>query len=90
MDEYTQQPTRRRRQPPIPAWQRILRKYWPPIRFGMLCFIALAIVILLIDGVIGLFTKDKDDTAITGFYAAQQLSCPQSVAEIEIGTACSI
>ncbi len=75
MDEYTRQPTRRRRQPPIPQWQRILRKYWPTIRFGMICFILLAIVILLIDGIISLFVKDKNESAQTAVYAAQQLSC---------------
>lgn len=75
MDEYTQQPTRRRRQPPIPKWQRILRKYWPTIRFGMICFIVLAIIILLIDGIVGLFTKDKEDATTAAFYSSQAESC---------------
>lgn len=85
MDEYTQQPIRRRKQPPIPQWQRILRKYWPPIRFGMICFILLAIIILLIDGIIGLFTKDTKEPAETGVYAAQQLSCVADSLNIDIG-----
>lgn len=83
MDEYTQQPTRRRKQPPIPQWQRILRRYWPTIRFGLICFILLAIVILLIDGIISLFSKDPNVPADTTFYAAQQLSCVTDSPDIE-------
>ncbi len=84
MDEYTRQPTRRRRQPPIPQWQRILRRYWPTIRFGMICFILLAIVILLIDGIISLFIKDNNAPADTAFYSAQQLSCVADSPNLDI------
>lgn len=83
MDEYTRQPTRRRRQPAIPQWQRTLRKYWPPIRFGMICFIILAIVILLIDGIVGLFTKDTNNTTTTAVHISEQLSFEVSAPIIE-------
>lgn len=86
MDEYTRQPARRRKQPQIPQWQRTLRKYWPPVRFGMICFILLAIVILLIDGIAGLFTKDKQDTTTTAVYTAEQLSCATPGTLVDIGT----
>ncbi|MBQ9839146.1 MAG: hypothetical protein IJO56_06635 [Oscillospiraceae bacterium] len=58
MDENTYQTPRRRKKQTIPKWQRVLRKYWPPVRFGMICFIVLAILILIVDGIIGLFTSD--------------------------------
>ena len=41
----TTPPVRRRRRRRRPKWQRVLRKYWPPIRFGLIC---LALLILLL------------------------------------------
>lgn len=35
-------PVRRRK--PIPKWKRVLRKYWPPIRFSMICVAILAVL----------------------------------------------
>ena len=41
-------PQRRRRRKRRPKWQRMLHKYWPPIRFGLIC---LAMVLVLVMGV---------------------------------------
>ena len=41
-------PPVRRRRKRRPKWQRVLRKYWPPIRFGLIC---LLLLVLLISGI---------------------------------------
>ncbi len=46
--EYRPQPVRRRRRKKIPKWKRMLRKYWPPVRFGL---IILAFICLISWGV---------------------------------------
>ncbi len=59
MDEQNYQPyaqaapVRRRRRKKIPKWKRMLRKYWPPIRFGLLCVLLVLIVFLGIKAIIG-------------------------------------
>ena len=52
MDEHTQTtqeeqpvPTRKRRRP---TWQRMLLKYWPTIRFGLIVLNLLAIIVFLL------------------------------------------
>ena len=45
-------PVRRRRR--RPKWQRVLRKYWPPIRFGLICLLLLVLLISGIRGIVGL------------------------------------
>ena len=61
----TTPPVRRRRRKRRPKWQRVLRRYWPPIRFGLICLVLLFVLIKLVSGVFafvgGLFT-DRPDT----------------------------
>ena len=45
-------PVRRRKR--RPKWQRVLRKYWPPIRFGLICLLLLVLLISGVRGVVGL------------------------------------
>ncbi len=45
MDEERRVPTRRRRKR-RPKWQRMLRKYWPPIRLGLILLIFVLIISL--------------------------------------------
>ena len=56
---YENQPrnnSRKRR----PKWQRMLRKYWPPIRFGLICLLLLLLIIGFISLLVNLFrTADK-------------------------------
>ena len=52
-EQRTYPPVRRRRKR-RPKWQRVLRKYWPPIRFGLICLLLLALLIGGIRGVVGL------------------------------------
>ena len=44
-----------RRKKKLPKWQRMLRKYWPPIRFGLLVIAFVAVTWLCIAGVSKLF-----------------------------------
>lgn len=59
-----QRPVRRRRRKKRPKWQRMLRKYWPPIRFGLICLLLLVLVIGGIKQVVGLIRDavKKEDT----------------------------
>lgn len=61
MDEQVRVPTRRRRRKRRPKWQRMLRKYWPPIRFGLVIVIFLLIVSLGITTVVKQFRADSKD-----------------------------
>ena len=54
LEEY---PRRRRRRKRVPKWKRMLRKYWPPIRFGLVC---LALVLVLVFAVTGIVNGIKD------------------------------
>ena len=47
-------PVRRRRRKRRPKWQRVLRRYWPPIRFGLICLLLLILLISGVRGVVGL------------------------------------
>ena len=49
--KYLQSGQQRKRQP---KWKRMLRKYWPPIRFGLIVIAFLAIVIFGIVGIVKL------------------------------------
>lgn len=41
---YERMPTRRRKR--VPKWKRMLRKYWPPIRFALIILAFLLVIIL--------------------------------------------
>lgn len=54
-------PRRRRRRKRRPKWQRMLRKYWPPIRFGLICAAMLLVIVLSIKGIItGIVNANQD------------------------------
>ena len=50
MEEMSQRqwPPERRKKKRLPKWQRLLRKYWPPIRFALLLLALAAMVCLVI------------------------------------------
>ena len=48
-EEY---PRRRRKKPRRPKWQRVLRKYWPPIRFGLICLAMLLVIVFTVSGIV--------------------------------------
>ena len=43
-DRQESHPPVRRRRKKIPKWKRMLRKYWPPIRFGLIIFAFIAVI----------------------------------------------
>ena len=47
-----------------PKWQRVLRKYWPPIRLGLICLILLAVLIGGVRLVAGLFREGEKEEII--------------------------
>ena len=61
------QPSANRQWPPVrktkklPKWQRILRKYWPPIRFGLIIVAFLAIVVFGIVRIIKLASNSNNN-----------------------------
>lgn len=64
-ENYRSEYPPRRRRKPVPKWKRMLRKYWPPIRFGLICLALLLAVIFAVSGVInlikgGVSNKDQD------------------------------
>ena len=46
-----------RKKKKLPKWRRMLRKYWPPIRFGM---IVLALIAIIIFGIVGLVSLARN------------------------------
>ena len=54
-------PVRRRRRKRRPKWQRMLRKYWPPIRFGLICLALLLAIIFSVKGVVNLIRGGADE-----------------------------
>ena len=49
---------RRRPRKRRPKWQRVLRRYWPTIRFGLVCLALLILLIFMVRWVIGLLLPD--------------------------------
>lgn len=65
-DLYTgQSPIHRRRRKRRPKWQRILRRYWPPIRFGLICIVLLLVLFFAIKLVVSLIPSGNDDIEST-------------------------
>ena len=65
---FESQPERKRKR--RPKWQRMLRKYWPPIRFGLICLLLLLLIIGFISLIVNLFStadrkNDKPDVSDT-------------------------
>ena len=57
-------PVRRKRKR-RPKWQRVLRRYWPPIRFGIICLLILVMLIGSVRMVVGLIRDAFDDEDTT-------------------------
>lgn len=63
MDQQNNQPTQpvRRRRKRRPKWQRVLHKYWPTIRFGLLVLIFLLVVVWGISAIVNGIKGKKSD-----------------------------
>ena len=60
-----QQPPVRRKRKRRPKWQRVLRKYWPPIRFGLICLLLVVILVTGVKGIVGLVRDAVRDDDVT-------------------------
>ena len=62
MERQPSMPIRRRRKR-VPKWKRMLRKYWPPIRFGLIIIAFITVVAIGINAISnGIQLKGADDT----------------------------
>lgn len=55
-------PVRKRKK--LPKWRRMLRKYWPPIRFGLIILILILIIVFTIIGIVRLARPDDGGTKV--------------------------
>ena len=62
--QQTTPPVRRKRKR-RPKWMRVLRKYWPPIRFGIICLLILVMLIGSVRMISGLIRDAFDDVDTT-------------------------
>ena len=53
-----------RRKKPVSRWKRLLRKYWPPIRFGLIILAFIGLIILIISLAVSC-GKDGDTPIVT-------------------------
>lgn len=66
-----------------PKWQRVLRRYWPPIRFGLLCLALILILFFAIKFIVSLFPGGGNIEDPTGSTASTTLP-PETLSQEEI------
>ncbi len=54
-------PSRRRKRKRHPKWQRLLWKYWPPIRFGLIILAGILLIWLAISSISGLLAPEPTE-----------------------------
>ncbi len=78
LEEYP----RRRRRKRVPKWKRMLRKYWPPIRFGLICLAMLLVVIFTISGIVnGIRNNDQPEDLQTTTEPTETTLSPEQLLE---------
>ena len=79
------EPVRRRRRKRRPKWQRVLRKYWPTIRFTLVCLALLVLLFYAGKLVVSLLSGQirRDDTTQTMEPTETQPSFEQMQAEVD-------
>ena len=55
LNEQPSRTVRRRKKQQLPKWQRMMRKYWPPVRFGLIILAGILLIWLLGSCVAGAF-----------------------------------
>lgn len=61
LNEQPTRTVRRRKKKQLPKWQRLLWKYWPPIRFGLIILAGILLIWLLGSCVAGAFTTEPTE-----------------------------
>ena len=51
---------RRKKRRKRPTWQRLLWKYWPPIRFGLIILASVLMIWLLFSSIAAIFSGTED------------------------------
>ena len=74
-------PRRKRRR--RPKWQRVLRRYWPPIRFGLLCLMLLLLIFFAIKFLVSLLPGGGEDVENPGISESTTLP-PETLSQEEI------
>ena len=78
-------PVRRRKRKKIPKWKRMLRKYWPPVRFGLIIVAFLCVVGWGIGAVVnGIRVGSSGENESTSSSAAQTTPPTLSQEEIQL------
>ena len=76
-------PPVRRRRKKLPKWQRMLRKYWPTIRFGLLVLILILVIVLGISAIAKGCRVSDSGSPLDNTTAATTTEPTQSQEEIE-------
>lgn len=85
MDENARQWPPVRRKPVKPSWQRKLRKYWPPIRFGLIIIAFILVITLLMSALSNSDNSQSDDDFSNHFNATEESTEPTlSADEIQL------
>ena len=80
----TRAPVRRRRKP-IPKWKRLLRKYWPPIRFGLLVLVLLLLIIWGVTSIIkGIKARGQNDGDGSTVSSTTENTVPDSAKDLAV------
>ena len=77
-----------RKKKKLPKWRRMLRKYWPPIRFGLIVLALIAIIILGIIGLVSLARNSGDkpnlDNPTSGTNSTQESTAEPTLSPNDI------
>ena len=76
-------PVRRRKRKPVPKWKRLMRKYWPPVRFGLIVTVFIAVVVWGISTIAGGGRVSSSGQAETG-EALENTTTAPTMAQTEI------
>ena len=76
-------PVRRRKRKPVPKWKRMMRKYWPPVRFGLICTAFIAVLAWGITTILGGGQISSSVEAETGINVEATTTAP-TLAKTEI------
>lgn len=90
MDEHIDRrsdtfPPVRRRKKKIPKWKRMLRKYWPPVRFALIILIFISILVFGISAIVNGVRLGSTDTTTTGA-ATTETTTEATLSQEEIQT----
>lgn len=85
------QPDQSKQRPPVrrkkksPKWKRMIRKYWPPIRFCLIIIAFLTAIILIISGVVrSVRNNNSNETNPSGTNQQAEASTEQTLSQVDV------